>query len=76
MANPEHRRNASSKNVTLRVTLHQEKMLPRNLPKHGNFLVNPATKFGGIELNIAMGELRFGLLEKYLCIQGPAGKVS
>ena len=41
--------------------MHQERMLPRNLPKHGNFLVNPTPKFSGIELEIELGELRFGV---------------
>jgi hypothetical protein len=36
-------------------------MLPRNLPEFGNFLVNPTTQFSGIELDIEMGEPRFGL---------------
>ena len=35
-------------------------MLPRNLPKLGNLLVNPTPKFGGIELDIEMGEPGFG----------------
>ena len=32
--------------------MHQEKMLPRNLPKFGNFLVNPTPQFSRIELDI------------------------
>jgi hypothetical protein len=35
-------------------------MLPRNLPKLGNLLINPTPQFGGIELNIEMGEPGFG----------------
>jgi hypothetical protein len=35
-------------------------MLPRNLPKFGNFLVHLAAQFSWIELDIEMGKLRFG----------------
>ena len=35
-------------------------MLPRNFPKFGDFLVNLPSKFGGIELDINVGEPRFG----------------
>jgi len=35
-------------------------MLPRNFPKFGSFLVNPAPKFGGIELDIHVHESGFG----------------
>jgi len=41
--------------------MYQNKTLPRNLPKHGSFLVNPTAKFGGIELDIRIHKLRFGL---------------
>jgi hypothetical protein len=41
-------------------TLHQKKMLPRNLPKLGSILVNPTAKFRRIELEIQVHELRFG----------------
>ena len=43
------------------VTLHQEEMLLRNFPKFGSFLVNPAPKFDGIDLDIQVHEPRFGL---------------
>ena len=33
-------------------TWHQAEMLPRDFPKFGSFVVNPTTKFGGIELEI------------------------
>jgi hypothetical protein len=35
-------------------------MLPRNLPKLGNFLVNPPAQFGRIELDIETGKPGFG----------------
>lgn len=40
--------------------MHQQEMLPRNFPKFGSFLVNRATKFCGIELDIQVHEPRFG----------------
>ena len=40
--------------------MHQERMLPRKFPKFSSFLVNASPKFGRIELNIKMGEPRFG----------------
>jgi hypothetical protein len=36
--------------------VHQKKMLPGNFPKFCSFLVNAAPKFGGIELDINVGE--------------------
>jgi hypothetical protein len=40
--------------------MHHDKMLPRNLPKFGNFLVNTATKLSRIELEVQVHKPRFG----------------
>ena len=40
--------------------MHQQKMLPRNLPKLGNFLVNPPPQFSRIELDIYVHDPGFG----------------
>ena len=37
-----------------------DKMLPRNFPKFGGFLVNAATKLNRMELDIQVHEPRFG----------------
>ena len=49
--------------------MHQEKMLPRNLPKFGNFLVKPTAKLGGIELDIRGHKPRFGFERNVLAIE-------
>ena len=46
-------------------------MLPRNLPKGGDFLVHPTAKLGRIELEIEMGELRFGFKRNVLALEDP-----
>src|SRR5262249_35637946 len=51
------------------VTLPQKRMLPRNLPKLGSFLVNPTAKFGGIERDIQVHEPRFGLQRNVLAFE-------
>ena len=42
------------------VTLHQVEMLPRNIPKLGDVLVNPPPQFSRIELDIQVHEAGFG----------------
>jgi hypothetical protein len=40
--------------------MHQKEMLPRNFQKFGGFLVNRATKFSRIDLDIQIHEPHFG----------------
>jgi len=42
--------------------MHQKEMLPRNFPKFGGFLVNRATRFSGIELEVQIHKPRLGCI--------------
>ena len=56
------------------VTLHQKEMLPRNFPKFGGFLVNRATKFGRIELDVQVHELCFGFHRNIFAFKDTLGR--
>ena len=51
--------------------MHQVEMLPRNIPKFGNFLVNPPPQFSGIELDIDVHEPRFGFQRYVIAVEDP-----